>query len=89
MNELRLEMTAGQIFVLDGGDARRYLHGEEPAVNEYGNETGHSWYQEYLAGRLYVGQIEDGDSSGQVWAQSALPEPAIRYFRPEMFCGRI
>lgn len=75
MNWLRLEMTAGQIFVLDGDEPRRWLHGEEPAVNEYGNKTGNSWYQEYLAGRLHVGQEGDGDSYGAVWAQSTLPGP--------------
>ena len=67
-----------EVCDVDGGawSPRYSLPASEPARNEYGRETGYTWGEEFEAGRLYVGQIEDGDNYGAVWAQSALPEPA-------------
>lgn len=63
--------------VVGGAWLPRYsLPAGAPARNEYGYETGFTWGEEFEAGRLYVGQFEDGSSYGAVWAQSALPEPA-------------
>ena len=67
----------GKIAVLDEDSVRYTLPANGPALNEFGRETGYSWGEEFEAGRLYVGQWEDGSAYGQVWAQSALPEPTI------------
>lgn len=69
--------SAARLVVLQDDKPAYSFPADEPARNEYGRETGYTWGQEFTAGRLYVGQADDGDAYGQMWAQSALPEPTI------------